>query len=123
MADGTLGGRRILLVEDEMLVAMLIEDMLSDLGCVVVGPISEVEEARAAVADKTLDAAILDLNLNGSPTFPVAEACRARGLPFLFATGYGADGVPEPFRGVSVLQKPFQDSDLARALTGLLQPA
>lgn len=83
MAECDLTGLRILVVEDEMLVAMLIEDMLADLGCEVVGPLANVQDASRAAGTEKLDAAILDLDLDGTPTFPVADICRARpALPF-----------------------------------------
>jgi CheY-like chemotaxis protein len=112
--------RNILVVEDEMLVAMLIEDMLAGLGYGVIGPVSELEAAMRAVRDEPVDAAILDLNLRGKPTYPVAEICRDRGLPFLFATGYGADSLEDAYGDVGVLQKPFQEAELAAALARLL---
>jgi CheY-like chemotaxis protein len=109
-------GLRVLVVEDEALVAMLVEDMLADLGCVVVGPVAELEEALQTVADAEVDCAVLDVNLAGRPIFPVADALKAKGVPFAFASGYGEAGVRDDHRGVPVLQKPFREADLARAL-------
>jgi CheY-like chemotaxis protein len=93
-------GIKVLLVEDEGTVAMLIEEMLEDLGCTVVASVPEV------------DLAILDVNLAGERVFPVAEILRGRGVPFLFSTGYGASGLPEEFAQSPVLHKPFSESEL-----------
>jgi CheY-like chemotaxis protein len=107
-----------LLVEDEALVAMLVEDMLAEQGCSVVAAASRLEEALAKVRDASLDfdVAILDLNLAGETTFPVAEALDRRGVPFVFATGYGAAGLPPEWRARPTLQKPFTAADVASAL-------
>ncbi|WP_269716028.1 response regulator [Caulobacter sp. NIBR2454] len=107
---------RILVVEDEALVSMLVEDMLEDLGCVVVGPAAELEEALVLARDGEIDAALLDVNLGGRPIFPVADVLKARGVPFAFASGYGEAGLSEEHRGSAVLQKPFRESDLKRVL-------
>ena len=88
-----LNGLRVLVVEDEMMVSMLIEDMLSDLGCAVVGPASRLDEAIALVNSSTIDCAVLDVNLGGQPIFPVADLLREKGAPFAFATGYGDAGL------------------------------
>jgi CheY-like chemotaxis protein len=111
-------GLKVLVVEDEALVAMLLEDMLADHGCEVAAAASRLAQALAMVADSALafDAAILDVNLGGDPIFPVAEALAARGVPFVFATGYGAGGLPESWRGRPTLQKPFSHQDVGRAL-------
>lgn len=111
-----LKGRRVLVVEDEMLVAMLMEDMLVELGCEPVGPASDIESALRLAVEETLDMAILDVNLNGRPSYPVADALAARGIPFIFATGYGANGLSEGYGHTPTLQKPFQQHDLARVL-------
>jgi CheY-like chemotaxis protein len=112
----TLDGLRVLVVEDEMMVSMLIEDMLGDLGCTVVGPASRLDEAIALVNGSELDCAVLDVNLGGQPIFPLADILRAKGAPFAFATGYGDAGLREEDRGSPVLQKPFREGDLARVL-------
>ena len=107
---------RILIVEDEMLVAMNIEDMLLDLGHEVAGLASRLEPALALAAEGEFDIAMLDVNLAGQQSFPVAAILASRGIPFLFATGYGAKGVAEEYRDYPVLQKPFGASDLEQAL-------
>jgi CheY-like chemotaxis protein len=112
----SLEGLRVLVVEDEMMVSMLIEDMLSDLGCTVVGPASRLEEAIDLAERSDLDCAVLDVNLGGQPIFPLADILRAKGAPFAFATGYGDAGLRDVDRGSPVLQKPFREGDLARVL-------
>jgi CheY-like chemotaxis protein len=120
---GQLEGLRVLVVEDEMMVSMLIEDMLTDLGCVVVGPASRLDEAMQLAREAELDCAVLDVNLGGQPIFPLADLLREMGAPFAFATGYGDAGLREVDRGSPVLQKPFRESDLARVLGELLTNA
>lgn len=111
-----LAGLRVLVVEDEMMVSMLIEDMLSDLGCAVIGPASRLDEAIELARTSDLDCAVLDVNLGGQPIFPLADLLRERGVPFTFATGYGDAGVRDVDKGTPVLQKPFREGDLARVL-------
>jgi CheY-like chemotaxis protein len=121
MSAVDLNGRRVLVVEDEMMIAMLVEDMLADLGCSVVGPAHGLEAALRLVDNEVgLDAALLDVNLGGQPVFAVADALRARGVPAIFSTGYGEAGLREVDAGSPVLQKPFRAGDLARALTEAL---
>ena len=114
--EGSLEGLRVLVVEDEMMVSMLIEDMLSDLGCTVVGPASRLDEAIELAGASDLDCAVLDVNLGGQPIFPLADLLRERGKPFAFATGYGDAGIRDVDKGTPVLQKPFREGDLARVL-------
>ena len=114
-----LAGLRVLVVEDEMMVSMLIEDMLTDLGCIVVGPAARLDEAIALTESEQIDCAVLDVNLGGQPIFPLADLLRAKGAPFAFATGYGDAGLRDVDRGSPVLQKPFREGDLARVLAEL----
>ncbi|HYG27050.1 MAG TPA: response regulator [Caulobacteraceae bacterium] len=112
-----IAGRRVLVVEDESLVAMLLETILEDMGCVPVGPASTVDEGlRMAAADEPLDAALLDVNVAGKQVFPIAEALQARGVPFVFSTGYGEGGLPDEWRGQPTLQKPFTEAAVRDAL-------
>jgi CheY-like chemotaxis protein len=111
-----LNGLRVLVVEDEMMVSMLIEDMLTDMGCQVVGPASRLDEAIELAKAGDLDCAVLDVNLGGQPIFPLADILRERGCPFAFATGYGDAGLRPADKGTPVLQKPFREGDLARVL-------
>ena len=115
-----MAGKRILVVEDEALVAMLIEDILSDAGATVVGPAARVARALDLLREGDVDAALLDVNLAGEMTTAVAEELRRRGIPFAFATGYGVAGVPEGFAGQPLLQKPFQEHDLNRVMAEVL---
>lgn len=114
-----LSGRRILVVEDEALVAMLVEDALLDAGATVLGPVASVQEALVLLETETPDVAVLDLNLAGEVSTPVADVLAARGIPFVVATGYGADGLPPGHANAPVLAKPYDPDDLTRAL-GLL---
>jgi CheY-like chemotaxis protein len=107
---------RVLIVEDEMLVAMNIEDMLLDLGHEVAGIASRLGPALALARDGAFDVAMLDVNLAGDRSFPVADLLIERGIPFLFATGYGLDGIEEKYRDRPVLQKPFRARDLGTLL-------
>jgi CheY-like chemotaxis protein len=107
---------RVLVVEDEMMIRMLLQDMLDDLGHTLAGEAGGIDEAVALARQAEFDIAILDVNLNGQPISPVVEVLVERGLPFVFATGYGQRGVPEPYRMIPTLQKPFQAEALALAL-------
>ena len=112
-----LQGRRVLVIEDESLVAMLLETILDDMGCAVVGPESNIDDGLvAATTVASLDAALLDVNVAGREVFPVAEALKARGVPFVFSTGYGEAGLPEHWRGNPTIQKPFTDRAIRDAL-------
>lgn len=120
MTENSLAGLRVLIIEDESMIAMMIEDTLAVLGCTVVGVASRLKEAMSKISSLSFDVVILDVNLNGSQTYPVAEALAGRAIPFVLATGYGAGGVPEAFRGVPILAKPFQQRDLQRSLAAAL---
>lgn len=117
-----LEGRRVLLVEDEAMIAMLLEDMLGDLGCKVVGPAYAIDPAlELAGGEGPIDVAILDVNLAGRPVYAVADVLRARRVPIVFSTGYGEKGLREVDRDVPVLGKPFRAQELAEALRAALQ--
>jgi DNA-binding response OmpR family regulator len=115
-----LAGKRILVVEDESLISMLLEMALQDEGGIVVGPAARVGDAILLVQDEALDGAFLDVNLGGEAVFPVAEALTARGVPFLLLSGYGDQAVPEgrdwPIRG-----KPFDVSNVLQVLSDLIR--
>jgi PAS domain S-box-containing protein len=102
------GRPRVLLVEDEALVAMMIQECLGDFGYQVIGPISTATEAAARAMDGNFEAAVLDINLGDGAVYPIAEALTARGVPFVFVTGYDAESVDARFRNVPVLQKPIE---------------
>ena len=110
------GGNRILLVEDEALIGMMMADVLADLGYEVVGPVTRVSEAVSTARKGAFDSAVLDVNLRGELVYPVAEILRRDGVPFIFITGYSADRIEERFANVPVLQKPLQRDELQSAL-------
>ena len=114
--------RRVLVVEDEVMIRMLLDDMLDDLGFKVALSAGRLDEAMAHARDGDFDLAILDVNLNGDLVYPVADLLAARGLPFVFSSGYGDSGIPEPYRNRPTLQKPFQLDGLESALKKLLPP-
>jgi CheY-like chemotaxis protein len=118
-----LQGLRILVVEDEALVALQLEDMLTELGCAVVGPASRVRQAHQLLDEQPVEAAVLDLNIAGELVYPVADELKSRGLPYIFATGYGASGVAEPYRSQFVLEKPISRRELLNAMLEALQSA
>ena len=108
--------KRVLVVEDESMIRMLLEGMLTDLGHRVVAEAGALDEAIKLATDADIDVAVLDVNLNGQPITPVVEILVQRGVPFVFASGYGQRGVPESYRAIPTLQKPFQTDALARAI-------
>jgi CheY-like chemotaxis protein len=116
MSDGDLNGLRILVVEDEAAISLLLEDMLLDFGCEVIGPAARLSAALEAVSREQVDLAILDVNVAGEPIYPVAEALAQRSIPFVFSTGYGSAGIRDTFRDRPVLQKPFAQHDLKQKL-------
>jgi CheY-like chemotaxis protein len=118
--DKLLSGRRILVVEDEMLILMMIEAMLAELGCESVTTAATINQAVALVDEEVFDAAMLDVNLSGSNSYPVADALVARGVPFFFSTGNNGLHIMDRYSGTAVLRKPFLHEDLAAILTGLL---
>lgn len=117
--NGATARSRVLLVEDEAMIAMLMEDMLDEFACDVVATVGELDAAIAAANTEQLDLAFLDVNLRGIPVYPVAEVLRARGVPFAFVTGYGSAGADAAHSDAPVLQKPFQAQDLAAVVRRL----
>ena len=120
MTEKLLSGRRILVVEDEMLVLMNIEDMLADLGCESVAAAATVDQAVALIEARIFDAAMLDMNLNGIKSFPVADKLAALGVPFVFATGYSAHDMRDGYRDRPLLKKPIWPTELSAVLACLL---
>lgn len=106
----------VLLVEDETMIRMLVSDMLSDLGYVIAAEAGDIDQAIKLAQSAKFDLAILDVNVNGKIISPVAEAVALRNLPFVFATGYGAEGLPEKYRDYPALQKPFKIETLQQAI-------
>ena len=107
---------RVFIVEDETIVAMLIEEFVLDLGWEVAGVAASVEAALSALDGADVDMVILDVNLQGTKSFPVAEFLKARGLPFVFATAYGRPGLEGKFEDVPLVRKPYGQADLARVV-------
>ena len=118
-----LAGKRVLVVEDEMLVALLLEDMLADAGCIVIGPFARVADALAAARAEAVDLALLDVNIAGEKVFPVAHALEDRGVPFLFITGYGQSALPPNRPNWEAVAKPFVPQQLAEYLARKVQAA
>jgi CheY-like chemotaxis protein len=112
----TVAGKRVLVVEDELMIRMLLEGMLTDMGHTVAAEAGGIDEAVALAKKGAFDVAVLDVNLNGHPVTPVVEILLERGVPFIFASGYGQRGVPEAYRAIPTLQKPFQADALAQAI-------
>jgi CheY-like chemotaxis protein len=121
--EDLLNGARVLVVEDEAAISMLLEDMLLDFGCTVVGPAARLSTALEMAQVENFEVAILDVNVAGEPIYPVAEAIVKRNLPIVFSTGYGGAGIREPFRDRPVVQKPFSQADLKRTLLAAVAAA
>jgi CheY-like chemotaxis protein len=120
---GGMAGRSILIVEDEMLLAMDIEEMVRSAGCSVIGPVGTVAEAVRKLRDSKPDGAILDVSLSGELVFPIADALQEAGIPFMIVTGYARDQVPERHRTRPFLQKPYKATVLIDMLGRLLGSA
>jgi CheY-like chemotaxis protein len=116
-AHAVLAGRRVLVVEDEMLVSLLIEAMLNDQACAIVGPFATVPEAVEAAMTEAIDVALLDVNIRGRKVYPVADALTARRIPFLFLSGYGKSAIPHDHPDWRVCSKPFRETDLVAMLS------
>jgi len=116
-------GGSVFLVEDETMIRMMVAEMLVDLGYRIAGEAGDVDDALRLIETLEFDIAILDVNVNGKVITPVAHVLAARKQPFVFATGYGTQGMPEEFRGRPALQKPFQMETLARMIEAALKSA
>ncbi|ACF01684.1 MULTISPECIES: response regulator [Rhodopseudomonas] len=116
-------GGSVFLVEDEAMIRMMVVDMLEELGFSVAAETGEINEALQLAEATEFDIAILDVNVNGKVISPVADLLKARNRPFIFATGYGTQGVPEDYRDRPALQKPFQIESLKQALDATLRGA
>lgn len=112
MTQQTLVRSQVLLVEDEAIIAMLMEDMLAEFSCDVLETVGEIDAATAAARTARFDMAFVDVNLRGAPAYPVAAILQARGIPFAFVTGYGTAGSEAAYADVPVLQKPFRAQEL-----------
>jgi CheY-like chemotaxis protein len=120
LSNRELSNRRVLVVEDEMMIAMLIEDMLEEFGCKLLGPATNVPRALELIGKENVDIAVLDLNLDGQDTYAIADALQQKNVPFIFATGYGSTGLRKGYGKWPILQKPFQAKDLETALAEAL---
>ncbi|MEY3552687.1 MAG: hypothetical protein RL735_1035 [Pseudomonadota bacterium] len=112
-----LRGCKILIVEDEPFIALTLEDMLTDLSCIIAGSVSQVADALALIREGGIDAAVLDVNLGSQKIDPVADELADKSCPFIFTTGYGRAGVPPSHNRRGIVAKPFTSEDLARALS------
>jgi len=112
---------RVLLIEDELLVAGMLRGMISNLGYAVAGTAADLHEATKILDGETIDAVVLDINLNGKMSYPIADELAARGIPFIFATGYEQHSLPAAYEGCPLLKKPFRRSALGGALADLLK--
>jgi CheY-like chemotaxis protein len=121
MAGEELAGARVLVVEDELLIAAMIAELLEEIGCVVLGPVARLEDAVKAASEGAIDGAVLDVNLAGEAVFPVADALAGREIPFLFLTGYGAESLPASHGRRPTLRKPVRPDELLEALGGVIR--
>lgn len=108
----------VLLVEDEIMISMMLQDRLEQAGYRVLAA-TNLDDALKLACEAFIDVAVLDVNLSGEPSFPIADALRRRGIAFTFASGYGVDGLPPEYRGEAVLQKPYDTKALLNLLTSL----
>ena len=113
-------GKRILVAEDEFLVALVVEETLQRLGCTVLGPFADLAEATEVATREQIDAAVLDINLGGEMVYPLAEHLHRDGIPFVFTTGYAAKDVPEQFRAFECLRKPVSAWALKQVIHKML---
>ena len=118
--DGERQQLRVLVVEDEMMVALLVREMLADFGYRVVGPIAQLDRAVETARKEAIDVALLDVNINGREVYPVATTLTDRGIPFVFVTGYGQAGLRPEFRACPTLQKPYRPEDLRDIIARVL---
>lgn len=120
MSSGAdLNGLRVLVVEDQSIIALHLADVLRDAGCVVIGPVASLKPALALARGERLDLAVLDMNLDGDHVLPVAQELENRGIPFVLATGYSDSTLPEHWRGLPCLRKPFTDAQLTELVARL----
>ncbi len=117
---GALRGKKVLIVEDEALIAMLFEDILEDTACQIVGPAMNVRQAMELAGAAEIDVAVLDVNLNGESSFPVAALLQGRGVPLIFSSGYGSQGLPPEWQDHPTLPKPFTSDEVVDALARLV---
>lgn len=119
--DKLLTGRSVLVIEDEMLILMMIEDMLADLGCESVAVASRIDPALRLIEGQVFDTAMLDMNLNGIESYPIADALTARDVPYFFSTGNSLTDMKDGYRDQDVLKKPFTVEQLSNMLSRSLR--
>ncbi len=118
-----LDGTRVLVVEDELLVAMMIEQVLRLAGCVIIGPVNDLPKALQAAREQAIDVALLDVNLAGARVFPVAAVLAERSVPYVFMTGYGRGMLPAEYANRPTIGKPFKLQELTDNLSAALRAA
>ena len=118
----SLRGRRVLVVEDEALVSLMIAELLTEAGCEVIGPASTTDSALALIEQEVIDCAVLDVKLLDGQVFPVADTLAARGVPFVFATGYHAEAIGARYAGVPRIEKVYDNAQLLDAVSVILDP-
>lgn len=114
-----IAGMRILVVEDEPIIAMTLEDMLLDMGCAVIGPAHHVAAGIALARTAVIGAAILDVNIAGDRSYPIADVLTERRIPYILATGYGAEGVDPPYDRLPILPKPYRAHQVEAAIVAV----
>ncbi len=122
MTEGLAQARRVLIIEDEMLIALMLQDMLEDAGLIVEAIANSLPNGLELAASADVQLAILDVNLNGEEAYPIAELLRGRGVPFIFSTGYGAGNLRADYAAVPQLVKPYQQDTLRAAIEAALPP-
>jgi DNA-binding NtrC family response regulator len=123
MTGPRMAGTRVLVVEDEFLLAIALEDLLTDEGCIVIGPFARVSDALAAASGEKIDLAVLDVNVAGEKVFPVADVLDGRGVPFVLLTGYGDTAIPRDRRHWQAYSKPYRAGPLIDALVAKIAVA
>lgn len=120
--SGVLRGRRILIVEDEAMVSMMLANLVTEAGAVVIGPTGTTTKALALIEQEVIHCAVLDVKLMDGMSVPVAEALAARGIPFVVATGYRPEAIPPGYNGAPVLRKVYLSDEVIEAIADILRP-
>jgi CheY-like chemotaxis protein len=121
IADQELGGRRVLIVEDEALIAGLIEKILGDAGCTVIGPVASAKHALNIIEQGPIDAVLLDISAGDEEAYPVADLLADRGIPFMFVSGYAQRDMPVKYRQYAYISKPFEPAEMLALLGKAIQ--
>lgn len=115
-----LSKKKALIIEDEPFVIMLLEDILNDLGLTTLTPCTTIDDAQRTISSETFDVAVLDINLNGIPSYSLAEICLRRNIALIFSTGYGHTAIPQHFQHVTLLYKPYTIEQVYEALLSVM---